>query len=859
MGNKVNSAVIRWLSLEDTDARLNPRRGRDNHLSMKRSVLAFLSLGLCLGLCLAAACGGPASTCPPTTVAAPTEFAITLRVRSHSGDAPLAQAEAEVAGARYTADAAGVITLGKLDGPAIAVITAPGHLAEPVPLAPGDAAAPVDVRLWAATGRTWTMSSAGDVMFGRRYEDPGEGDPLIPADASAQGANSVVASIAPAFRAADVQTVNLETVLTDRGLDKAYPKKRFILRSRPPTTAGLLELGVDVVNLANNHQRDFLDDGIADTLAAVEAAGLPSTGVSSGGRAADEPVIVMVRGVRVGFLSWTTVEGSFVNESYPASGPTPDHVDAADAWQYEERTWGAEGTGWQIEHTPRRVGAAWREFATIEPTLQPDEVGRLYASLTGVYPEIQDWTARRGHGGAAMWQGTASAARIAALRASADVVVVQLHAGFQFLEAASGNVQDIAHQAVDAGADIVICHHPHVLQGLEWYKGKLVAFSLGNFVFDQDFLSTFASVVLRTVWDGNQLLEARLLPVEIDGYKPAPALGAAARRTLYTLWERSVLGALAARAPDGAARAFVAAPAPDVVAPGFTIVQHTAVLAPAPTAPTPAQLALAPGQTSELDVDGLVDSRLGLLPGDPGDVWIGRDVFGWGDFEDELADRRSAGDTHWAVGTCPAYERVETHVQPAAQGAGYLVLGRGVHSRSAVLVRPVARIPLATHRLWEQRGAQAAPLDPPAAYTLRVWVRLSAPGIHLRAKLDFYHFDDANPAEDPSSQSVGALERPLDVPADDAWHLVDVEVPPAMLETAEGSANMVLINLLLDAAGAEIEAHVDGLRFIEWREAVDQPARFGRFTHARNVGSAPRTLSFSTLRTGAASAAKMGR
>ena len=50
---------------------------------------------------------------------------------------------------------------------------------------------------------------------------------------------------------------------------------------------------------------------------------------------------------------------------------------------------------------------------------------------------------------------------------------------------------------------------PHVLQGFEWYKGRLIAYSLGNFVFDQDFLSTFPSVILRTIFEGDRMIDAR--------------------------------------------------------------------------------------------------------------------------------------------------------------------------------------------------------------------------------------------------------------------------------------------------------------------------------------------------------------
>src|SRR5262249_13965263 len=75
-------------------------------------------------------------------------------------------------------------------------------------------------------------------------------------------------------------------------------------------------------------------------------------------------------------------------------------------------------------------------------------------------------------------------------------------------------------------------------------------YSMGNFVFDQDFLSTFSSAFLRTVWDGDKLVEARLVPVEIERYRPLPATGRAAQRTLLGLWEDSVADAEAVRAPD---------------------------------------------------------------------------------------------------------------------------------------------------------------------------------------------------------------------------------------------------------------------------------------------------------------------
>src|SRR5205807_8093661 len=98
-----------------------------------------------------------------------------------------------------------------------------------------------------------------------------------------------------------------------------------------------------------------------------------------------------------------------------------------------------------------------------------------------------DWVAGRGHGGPAAWDPRTSPARIRQLARRDELVVVQLHAGFQFQEASSDHVRRMARAAIDAGADIVIAHHPHVLQGLERYTGHLIAYSLGNFVLDQNF------------------------------------------------------------------------------------------------------------------------------------------------------------------------------------------------------------------------------------------------------------------------------------------------------------------------------------------------------------------------------------
>jgi poly-gamma-glutamate synthesis protein (capsule biosynthesis protein) len=76
-------------------------------------------------------------------------------------------------------------------------------------------------------------------------------------------------------------------------------------------------------------------------------------------------------------------------------------------------------------------------------------------------------------------------AEIARLRPSCDFLVVFPHWGIEYQITASARQQELAHEFVDAGADLVIGAHPHVVEPVELYRGKAIFYSLGNFVFDQ--------------------------------------------------------------------------------------------------------------------------------------------------------------------------------------------------------------------------------------------------------------------------------------------------------------------------------------------------------------------------------------
>lgn len=75
---------------------------------------------------------------------------------------------------------------------------------------------------------------------------------------------------------------------------------------------------------------------------------------------------------------------------------------------------------------------------------------------------------------------------IASAKQQVDILVVSFHWGNEYSPANAHQVA-LAHQSIDAGADIVVGHHPHVMERVEEYNGKLIFYSLGNFIFDQYF------------------------------------------------------------------------------------------------------------------------------------------------------------------------------------------------------------------------------------------------------------------------------------------------------------------------------------------------------------------------------------
>ena len=102
------------------------------------------------------------------------------------------------------------------------------------------------------------------------------------------------------------------------------------------------------------------------------------------------------------------------------------------------------------------------------------------------------------------------------IKQEVDFVVVYTHWGTEYKTMFSGGQQKMAHELIDAGADLVLGSHPHVVQPIEVYKNKIIFYSLGNFLFDQIFSrETMSGLGVGAVF-GEKKIEYYLFPTEID-------------------------------------------------------------------------------------------------------------------------------------------------------------------------------------------------------------------------------------------------------------------------------------------------------------------------------------------------------
>jgi poly-gamma-glutamate capsule biosynthesis protein CapA/YwtB (metallophosphatase superfamily) len=715
-------------------------------------------------------------------------------------------------GDRSASDFGGVIRL-DVSQPVAGVVYANGKLPEPVAIGTGSDVLSITVYDRVADdggGERIAMHFGGDTMLGRRYQQPIRRD--TPRVDSPDDARDLMAEIAPLMAAADLTTVNLETVIGTLPDEDAYPGKIFLIQSPPLVTEALRSAGVDAVMLGNNHTNDWQDRGVINTLAALDSAGLAHVGAGMTAEEAQRGRSFEVGSRTVAVISLSGLSGDRFNGSLPERGVAPpDDVTAFQAWQFETRSFsfGSPGEPGYFPPAERVARELWDEFERIEPTLAPERAAELWSAMTAedVFPQLQDWVARRGHGGAGLYQRAALTDEIARLRRDgAETVVVQFHSGFQFTPAPSDGIRRASQVAVDAGADMVVSHHPHVLQGVEWYRGAPVVYSLGNFLFDQNFHATYPSAFVRAIVDDTGLVDLRFVPIMLDRYRPVPATDAVAERIVRQLAGRSVVGSESDRIVGSAVGMAQLEALPEGFSPaGIVLDRNTGVVQPAPdvgrrTVSIEANVPAPVGACTLLAVNQL-----------PPGVEYGTELFGWGEIDDGLADRRRDTPLHLQL---PDDVDSWSIVQGDDRSTFDDALRLSTDAADSVDVRNVSLVPVARNSFWATDRNR--PIDLPPRYSLGMDVRLDrsqAPTVTLSA----YTLSDEELTKEPESTRLREVDVALAVSDTPEWHAVSAPLPSDLFQPVDGQPVDGVFFTIESPPAFRSNLDVDNIELIEWR------------------------------------------
>ncbi|MGB9588662.1 MAG: CapA family protein, partial [Armatimonadota bacterium] len=257
---------------------------------------------------------------------------------------------------------------------------------------------------------------------------------------------------------ADVAFCNLECPISARGTPTPLKtpgdlaaKREFLFRGIPQAAKVLASAGFDVVSIANNHILDYGEEALEDTIAHLRSVNVKHCGAGKDLEAARTPAVIEVGNTRIAILS------------YVWAGTLPDTC-------FFEA--GRPGSGCAMLHT--------------------GEDGRLSEESAEILAED-----------------------LRAARALADFVIVSVHWGIERMHRPCPWQRKLARLMIDRGADAIIGHHPHVLQGIEVYNGKPILYSLGNFVFPSIHNANNDScIAILTIEGGDAFLEIR--PVRIQ-------------------------------------------------------------------------------------------------------------------------------------------------------------------------------------------------------------------------------------------------------------------------------------------------------------------------------------------------------
>lgn len=290
--------------------------------------------------------------------------------------------------------------------------------------------------------------------------------------------------LADIVRSGHVSFANLESCMPTGPL-RPSPKQFGILAHADPRLLGdVAAFGFDVVNLANNHALDFMEEGLLETVAAVGEQGLVCVGAGATMREARRPRYVQAHGHRVAVLGGSSSgaapaadpDGVFTGRA----GVSPLRFCAQYQLEPEQFAWlrrideavgagAARGSKEMVNPIRAASDAAGQELRFLGCDFVEAEVAGM---RTWADPGDLDAMGRS----------------IGDARRQADVVIVSMHChegarGMWNTGLPADFVVEYAHSFIDSGADVCVGHGPHQVGGIEIRDGRPIFYSLGNFVF----------------------------------------------------------------------------------------------------------------------------------------------------------------------------------------------------------------------------------------------------------------------------------------------------------------------------------------------------------------------------------------
>ncbi len=320
----------------------------------------------------------------------------------------------------------------------------------------------------------------------------------------------------------ELNIVNLETVVSNIGEEYRHPRKSMVVKSPPETLSALTSLNFQVVSLANNHTTDYGEVGVLDTHTHLNMNNIRYSGDGLNMYEAYQPLFINRNQTLISLIavcdrhgqyngSWgiPTLSAGYYNKAgfanahnYDVEKTINSVINMSDLVIVESH-WGDE----YVHFTPYnyRHGGEVSEDDRSLNTHYTNKYLQIMETENIMLDEDENYNVYNNMGG-----------------------------GYR--------TQSIHHSYIDMGAHMVIAHHPHVLNGIEWYNGGLIAHSLGNFIFDQNFPETMFSIILHTTLDeDNNLNEVKITPIILDRYRPKRAYGELGRRILENLANKSRL------------------------------------------------------------------------------------------------------------------------------------------------------------------------------------------------------------------------------------------------------------------------------------------------------------------------------